>query len=237
MAQRQGVRAKAHAQPGAPDVVVEGTQALLPLVNGLVVVEAAKQRQVIAQRPAQAGAGVVLVPHILEAAAEQADADVLVEGVVAATVGDPRRIDRAAIEGHEIFPQVAGHRLAHGMQAPALQGQALDAGVLQGHAAKALRQQARVAGSHHRVDREYIAHPHHRIEQAHFRRAAHLGVFVTGLAVAIDRQHVERTAPAIAAAAGIELEAEHGERVQANANGPLGEARFEAGNDRMGPGF
>ncbi|MCY1431143.1 hypothetical protein D9M71_471050 [compost metagenome] len=191
MAQRQGVRTKAHAQPGAPDVVVKGAQALLPFIHSLVVVETAKQRQLIAQWPAQAGAGVVLVPHILEAAAEQADADMLVERVVAATVGDPWRIDRAAIEGHEVFPQVAGHRLAHGMQAPGLQGQVLEAGVLQGHAAKAFRQQPRIAGRHHRVGREHITDLDHGIEQPHFGGASDFAVFVPRFAIVVDRQDIE----------------------------------------------
>ncbi len=53
----------------------------------------------------------------------------------------------------------------------------------------------------------------------------------------VYRQHIERTAPAIAAAAGVQFEAEHGERIQANTHGALGKTRLEPGNDGVGPGF
>jgi hypothetical protein len=81
------------------------------------------------------------------------------------------------------------------------------------------------------------SHLQYRVEQSYLGRAPHLGVFVTCLAVAVNRQYVERTAPAVAAAASVELEAEHGKRIQANTYGALGEARLESGNHGMPPGL
>ena len=53
----------------------------------------------------------------------------------------------------------------------------------------------------------------------------------------VYRQYIERTAPAVTAAAGIELEAEHGERVHADTDRALGKARLEAGDHGVSPGL
>jgi len=52
------------------------------------------------------------------------------------------------------------------MQTTTLQGEALDAGVLNGHAAEAFWQQARVAGCNDRSRWENITYFHDGIEQA-----------------------------------------------------------------------
>ncbi|MNY65618.1 hypothetical protein D3C86_2029140 [compost metagenome] len=77
------------------------------------------------------------------------------------------------------------------MQAPALHGQAVNAGVAGGHPGEALRQQPRVAGSHHGGGGKHIADLDHRIERPDLGGATDLGVLVTRLAVTVDRQHIE----------------------------------------------
>lgn len=72
------------------------------------------------------------------------------------------------------------------MQTTTLQGEALDAGVLNGHAAEAFWQQARVAGCNDRSRWENITYFHDGIEQADFGCAADLGVFVASFALVIN---------------------------------------------------
>ncbi|MNN98030.1 hypothetical protein D3C81_2173230 [compost metagenome] len=59
--------AERHANLAAVDVIVELVEQLLALVDGLVVIHATEQGQVVAQRIADAQARIVLVPGILQA--------------------------------------------------------------------------------------------------------------------------------------------------------------------------
>ena len=160
-----------------------------------------------------------------------------VELVVTAEVGDPGRVDLARIEGGKAFVHAAFTGLAHAAQASALQAQAFQAGVLQGDAAKALGQQARVAVGHDRGEWEHVAGLDHRVQHAQFRRAADFAVAVFRLVVAVHRQHAERAFAAAAAAARVKGEAVHGECVQAKTHGALGKTGFEFANKALGPGF
>ncbi|MNH14394.1 hypothetical protein D3C79_739860 [compost metagenome] len=107
MRQGQGVGTVTHTDLGTPDVVVEFTQALLTFIYGFVVVEATDQRQIVAQRVNHACAGVVLIPDVFQLAGVDAHSPVVVDRVVTATVTDPWRVDRAAVERHEVVVQVA----------------------------------------------------------------------------------------------------------------------------------
>ncbi|MNH11647.1 hypothetical protein D3C79_711680 [compost metagenome] len=226
-----------HADAGAPDVIVEFAQQLLALILGLVVVEAGEAGQLVGDRVLVADTGVVLIPGVLQTAAVEAQAEVVAGLVIAAKIAQPGRIDGAAVKGHEAVAVVARQRLAHGVQAPALDFQACQAGVLQGPAGETFRQQARVAEVHHRGGREHVTKLQLGIEQARLEGAAQLAEVAGGIAIAVHRQHVERTAPAAAAIAAVELEGEHGVSIQAKTHGALGITRLETGDKGLGPGF
>ncbi len=123
------------------------------------------------------------------------------------------------------------------MQAAALQVEAVDAGVLQGHPAKAFRQQAGVAVVHHGGLGKHIADFHHGIQGSHFHRTPSLAVAVGGPVVVVQRQHAEGATAAAAAGARVELEAVHGKGIEAKAHRALGEAGFELADQALGPGF
>ncbi|MCY1423090.1 hypothetical protein D9M71_387960 [compost metagenome] len=227
----------AQAEFAAVDVVVELAQQLLALVHCLVIVEATEQGQLAGYGVFAMEAGIVLIPDVLQAAAVEGQAEVVIDPVITTEVGHPRGIDNACIEGGEVSAHAAFLWLAHGVQSPALHLQAIDAGVLQGHAAEAFRQQAGIAVVHHRGAGKDIAGLQYRVEQPHLEGAAEFGVLVFRLALAVHRQQVDAAAGAVAAIAGVELEPEHGEGVQAHAHGARGEAGFEAADDAMGPHF
>ena len=226
-----------YADLGTPDVVVKFAQASLTFIHGFVVIEAADQRQIVVQGVGEAGTGVVLVPDVFQLACIGTHGPVVVDRVITATVADPWRVDWAAVEGHEVVVKVARDRLAHRMQTTTLQGEALDAGVLNGHAAKAFRQQSRVTRCNDRGRWEDITHFHDGIEQANFGCAADLGVFVASFALVINRQHVEGATAAVAPITGVELKADHGEGINAKAHCTLGKPRVEFADDCVRPGF
>ncbi|MNZ85162.1 hypothetical protein D3C78_1039420 [compost metagenome] len=229
--------AERHANLAAVDVIVELVEQLLALVDGLVVIHATEQGQVVAQRIADAQARIVLVPGILQAAGVEAQADIRVEFVISTEVADPGRVDPPGIEGGELFAHAGFVRLAHGMQAPALQGQAVEAAVLQGHALEAFRQQSGVAVIDHRRRREHIADTNHRIEETCLQSTAELAVLVPRLTAIVHREYIHAAPRPIPAIAGIELQSEHGEEIHPKADAALGESRLEASHDPLRPGL
>jgi hypothetical protein len=65
----------------------------------------------------------------------------------------------------------------------------------------------------------------------HLAGQAELGIFVGGLAVIVGRQQ----AGAGAVGAGVELDAEHAQRIQAKAHGAVGVAGLEVEHEALGP--
>ncbi|GAB0063937.1 hypothetical protein IBA8401_49690 [Pseudomonas syringae] len=70
---------------------------------------------------------------------------------------------------------------------------------------------------------KHIAHVDDGVEGSGLQRTTYLGVFVTGAAFPIDRQHVECAAAAVAAVTGVELDADHGKCIDADTEGALSE--------------
>ena len=82
--------------------------------------EEVRQGDIIRKRVAPGGAGVVLIPGILEATGIEAEAHVVVERVITAEIGDPGRVDLACVEGCETILHAAGVGLTHRVQPSAL---------------------------------------------------------------------------------------------------------------------
>lgn len=221
----------------APDVVVEFAHHLPALVLDLVVVGAAEQGQLVVQRIVEAGAGVVLVPGVLLAAAVEADAPVLGGLVVAAGVGDPRRVDApAGVEAVEVVAAAGAVRLGHRVQLAGLQGQALRQAVVdQGEATEAGGEQPAVAVLDHRGFREHVADPQHGAIPAQLDRAAGSRIVVLRPPLVVIGQQVDATAGAGTPAAAVQAHAELGEGVDADAQRALGEARGKVGHEALHP--
>lgn len=114
----------------------------------------------------------------------------------------------------------------------ALDHQPVDTVVGQADAAKGLRQHAGFATGDHRVGKEQVAGLQFGIEGPHFQGAASRGKRARCLAVAIaDRQD----ARPVGATTAVELEPEHRVGINAETDGALAEARFEAAEKALTP--
>lgn len=112
------MRPDTEADLAAPDIVLKTAEELLPLIDGLVVIQTTDQGDIICKRVAPGNAGIVLVSGILETTGVKAEAKVVVGCVI--TADYPRRADFACVEGCKIIPHAAGAGLAHRVQASAL---------------------------------------------------------------------------------------------------------------------
>lgn len=108
---------------------------------------------------------------------------------------------------------------------------------MRGDATEAFRQHPRVAVGHHRGQREHVTGLDHGIQQTHFYRAAELAVAILGVVVAVYRQYAERALAAAAAGAGVEFQAIHRKRIEAETHRTLSESGFELADKTLGPGF
>ncbi|MNJ56224.1 hypothetical protein D3C77_517580 [compost metagenome] len=90
---------------------------------------------------------------------------------------------------------------------------------------------------HHRRSGKHVAHFDFSVEQTGFERAAQLAEVACRVAVAVDWQHVERTAATTTAIAAVELERQHDMGIDPKTDGALRVTRLETDNERLGPGL
>ena len=121
------------------------------------------------------------------------------------------------------------------METSTLQRQPIDAGVSHRDPAEALRQQAIVAVVHNWRGREDIPYLHLGIQEPGFDCSSHLGVVILRLTSTVVGHDVDRATRPRTAITRVEFETEHGECINAESNGPLGEARLELANDAVSP--
>ncbi|MCY1177487.1 hypothetical protein D9M73_177970 [compost metagenome] len=117
------------------------------------------------------------------------------------------------------------------VQAATGEGQALDLFGGEQAALEGLRQDTPVVGLQGRQFGDQGADLEFSLGDLHLAGQAQLGVFVGSLAVIVGRQQ----AAVGTVGAGVELDAEHAQCVQAKAHGAIGVARLEIEDEALGP--
>ncbi|MOA06063.1 hypothetical protein D3C78_1256840 [compost metagenome] len=138
----------------------------------------------------------------------------------------------AAGDGHVLV--VLGIALVHLGQAAGVEGQVVDFQRVQRAAAEGLRQQAGVVVLHHRQLRQQGADFQHALGDAHLGGRAEVAITVlraAGFAVA------QQQTGAAAVCAGVELQAEIGQRIDAEADEAFGEAGLVLEDETLRPFF
>ncbi|MNZ74955.1 hypothetical protein D3C78_934210 [compost metagenome] len=116
-------------------------------------------------------------------------------------------------------------------QAPAGEGQVLDFARGQQAALEGLRQDAPVVGLQGRQFRDQGTDLQFGLGEFHLAGQAELGILVGGAAIVVGRQQ----AGAGAVGAGVELDTEHPQGIEAKAYGTVGVARLEVEHEALGP--
>ena len=224
----------AHGEMQAVGVVVDIPQQRLTGVLGMVVVQAGRQADQVVQGVGVFQVVVILVPDVLEFGCVQ----------VAGQPLDPA--ERHASPVQVLAVGVGGQRAVAGTNAPmaalvielgetglaTFDHPAVKAVVGQAHATESLRQHACHAAGDHRVVEEQVAGFQFGVEGAQLQGAASRRERTRRFAVAAA---IRKDAGTIRTTTAVELEAEHGIDVQAEADGALGVAGFEGADKALAP--
>ncbi|MNZ32984.1 hypothetical protein D3C78_503220 [compost metagenome] len=208
-------------------------------VGGAGEAQVALEGLLVAQRQQVHGAEIVLLVEVVELAVVVAGAEAVVplvggagevERVAGGAGADDDAAGAAVGEGHVLV--VGGVALVDLLELAGVEGQAVELQGIQVAALEGLRQQARVVVLDHRQLGQQGADLEHALGGAQLGGEAELAVFVlgaAGFAVALEQ------AGAGAVGAGVELDAEQAEGIDAHPHGALGEAGLIAQEEALGP--
>ncbi len=195
------------------------------------------QRGVVGQRLDRQQAEEMLAVHVIQLAVVVAAGEVLVEGVFGPGEGQVIGLggtgETAVLVVQLQVLGVGRSAVDDLVQAPADQRQAFDILGSGGAAFEHLRQRAAVAGLDHRHLRDVRAIAQLGLGDLRLGGQAQAAELVRGAAIVLHRQEVS----AGATTAGVQLDAEHAQRIQADADGAFGEAGLHVEDETLGPLF